>query len=379
MENIHHSICSVIPPHMLRCIAERGSGEMARLARATLEETQSIVSARPASELERMVAKLAPEANPKRRCRVYDARHRTELPGKLARSDHRGRSHDPEVNEIYDGSLAAFDFFAALFARHSIDNHGATLDATVHYGRQFSNVVWNGRQIIFGDADRKLFNRLTAPIDVIGHAQTHGVTQYTAGLGYTGQTGALNEHISDAFGIMFKQYVRKQKALDSDWLIGEGLLAPGVNGRAIRSMQTPGTAYDDPILGRDPQVAHVREYVETNEDHGGAHINSGIPNQVFCVASTALGGYTWEAIGRIWYVALTKLLPPNAGFKTFADATAKAAGRLYGKGGEIQRIVAAAWSGAGIVVTIPKRSSHKRLSSPVGVIDGRKYRPRNVG
>ena len=46
-------------------------------------------------------------------------------------------------------------------------------------------------------------------------------------------------------------------------------------------MKEPGTAYDDPILGKDPQPAHMRDYVVTLEDNGGVHINSGIPNHAF--------------------------------------------------------------------------------------------------
>ena len=55
-------------------------------------------------------------------------------------------------------------------------------------------------------------------------------------------------------------------------------------------MKAPGTAYDDPRLGKDPQPAHMDDYVETTEDNGGVHINSGIPNHAFYLAATALGG-----------------------------------------------------------------------------------------
>ena len=52
-------------------------------------------------------------------------------------------------------------------------------------------------------------------------------------------------------------------------------------GRALRSMRAPGTAYDDDVLGRDPQPAHMDGYVRTTDDNGGVHINSGIPNRAF--------------------------------------------------------------------------------------------------
>jgi Zn-dependent metalloprotease len=135
--------------------------------------------------------------------------------------------------------------------------------------------------MVYGDGDGDLFKRFTIAIDVIGHELTHGVTQYSAGLVYQDQTGALNESISDVFGSLVKQYRLKQTADQADWLIGAGLLADGVNGKALRSMAAPGTAYDDPILGKDPQPAHMKDFVNTQSDHGGVHINSGIPNHAF--------------------------------------------------------------------------------------------------
>src|SRR4030095_16104982 len=95
------------------------------------------------------------------------------------------------------------------------------------------------------------------------------------------QAGALNESMSDVFGSLVKQYLRKQSAEEADWLIGEGLLAPGVHGVALRAMQERGSAYDDPILGDDIQPSHMDGYVRTFEDNGGVHINSGIPNKAF--------------------------------------------------------------------------------------------------
>jgi Zn-dependent metalloprotease len=136
-----------------------------------------------------------------------------------------------------------------VFGRRSIDGKGMRLDSTVHYGTRFENAMWNGRQMVYGDGDGRIFNRFTASLDVIGHELTHGVTQFSTALGYSGQTGALNEHLSDAFGIMVKQYKHDLSASDSDWLIGAELFGPGVNSKGVRSMAAPGTAYDDPVLG----------------------------------------------------------------------------------------------------------------------------------
>src|SRR5947207_15848414 len=95
---------------------------------------------------------------------------------------------------------ATYDFYQNAYNRNSVDGRGLRLDSTVHYDQQFDNAFWDGRQMVYGDGDRVLFDRFTKCIDVVGHELTHGVTQYTAGLSYHGQSGALNESISDVFG-----------------------------------------------------------------------------------------------------------------------------------------------------------------------------------
>lgn len=99
--------------------------------------------------------------------------------------------------------------------------------------------------MVFGDGGEFL-NNFTGCLDVIGHELTHAVTEHTSPLDYQGQPGALNEHVSDVFGIMIKQKTEDVKAADADWLIGEDVLEKGVKGMALRSMKAPGTAYDDP-------------------------------------------------------------------------------------------------------------------------------------
>ena len=211
---------------------------------------------------------------------------------------------DVAVNEAYDGLGATYDFFSKAYGRDSIDDAGLALDASVHFGKDYDNAFWDGKQMVFGDGDGVYFNRFTVSLDVIGHELTHGVTEDEAGLIYSNQSGALNESISDVFGVLVKQYALKQKAADADWLIGATLLTKKVKGVALRSMKAPGTAYDDPVLGKDPQPAHMKGYVQTMEDNGGVHINSGIPNNAFYRLAVALGGFAWEKAGRIWYEAL---------------------------------------------------------------------------
>ena len=204
---------------------------------------------------------------------------------------------------------------------------GAPVSVTVHYGRDYDNAFWNGTQLVFGDGDGEIFDRFTKPVDVLGHELTHAVTEHSAGLRYQGQSGALNESVSDVFGSCLKQWLLGQTVDQADWLIGAGLFLPGVSARGLRDMANPGTAYDDPQLGKDPQGASMDDYIDTTDDNGGVHLNSGIPNRAFHLAATAVGGHAWEGAGTIWYAALTGgHVGPDTDFAGFAAATVAAAG-----------------------------------------------------
>ena len=204
--------------------------------------------------------------------------------------------------------------------------------------------------MVYGDGDGELFNRFTIAIDVIGHELTHGVTQFEAKLVYSQQPGALNESMSDVFGSLVKQYSLNQTADQADWLIGAGLLAAGVNGVALRSMKAPGTAYDDPVLGKDPQPGHMNDYVNTSSDNGGVHINSGIPNRAFYTVAMQLGGKAWEKAGQIWYVTLRDKLTSSSNFQICANQTFTVAGALFGAGSLEQQAVKFGWAEVGIDV-----------------------------
>src|SRR5207245_10045279 len=114
--------------------------------------------------------------------------------------------------------------------------------------------------------------------DASGYELTHGVTQNTAALEYSGQPGALNESIADGVGTIVKQWRLGESVDQADWLIGAGLFTTAVQGVALRSMKDPGSAYDDPQIGKDPQPKFMKDFVNTTDDNGGVHINSGIPN-----------------------------------------------------------------------------------------------------
>ena len=346
MGNIYQSTCTVIPLHMQRHIAEYGDDEDRAKVTETLHHTSCIARGREAT----LISTASRSVDPRKRRYVYDARNGHTLPGALAMSEQKEWSKDVEAREAFEGAGATYDFFDKVFSRKSIDGLGMRMVSTIHYERNFNNAMWTGRQMVYGDGDGKYFNRFTKSPDVIGHEFAHGVTQFTAGLEYQGQTGALNEHVSDVMGMMIKQKWLALTVTQSDWGIGEGLYTSMVNGTALRSMKAPGTAYDDPVLGRDPQPAHMRDYVFSADDNGGVHINSGIPNHAFFLFATALGGYSWEVAGPLWYIVLTENLTPKAQFQDFANATVLVAGQKFGLLGKVQTALIQAWRDVGLLV-----------------------------
>jgi Zn-dependent metalloprotease len=336
-----HFVCTILPPHILTKLAE--SDKHRALALRTIALT---AHARGRRSIMRGLLVGVPAGQLRRT--IYDEQNGEQLPGNLVRGEGDPATADVAVNEAYDYSGTTYNFYNTIFSRNSVDDRGLRLDSSVHYSTQYDNAFWDGQQMIYGDGDGQLFNRFTISLDVIGHELTHGVTQYTAGLQYNGQPGALNESMSDVFGSMVKQWSLHQTVDQADWLIGKGLLAAGVNGVALRSMKNPGSAYDDPQLGKDPQPKNMADYLNTADDNGGVHINSGIPNYAFYLAASAIGGQSWVKAGKIWYETLTKRLTPTSDFQAAADGTVSAAGDLFGPGSAEQTAVSDAWKKVGI-------------------------------
>jgi len=336
----------VVPPYLLARLAESGDrfDRAARAARAGLAGWEQLAAHRDDAP---------PAARPPRTGgldrTVSDAEGREELPGRTVRTEGDPPTDDVAATEAYDGLGATHALFAEAYGRSSIDGEGLPLEATVHYGDDYDNAFWDGERMVFGDGDGEVFRRFTASLSVIGHELAHGVTQYTTNLAYRGQSGALNESVSDVFGALVEQHAAGQTVDQASWLIGEGLFTDAVQGRALRSMSAPGTAYDDDVLGTDPQPGHLDDLVVTEEDAGGVHINSGIPNRAFHLVAVALGGHAWERAGQVWYDAITAgTLPATADFARFAAATLEAAVARYGADSDEARAVEAGWAGVGL-------------------------------
>jgi hypothetical protein len=343
---------------MVESIAENAENQRTRRAALELLSIDTTVRSERITGLLNLVTAV-PSLTPHLQRYIYSANQGQNLPGALKRSEGEVVTGDLEVDEAYDGLGATFKLFWDVYGRNSIDNAGLDLKGTVHFSVHYDNAFWNGSQMVFGDGDGVYFNRFTISIDVIGHELTHGVTGHQANLVYHDQPGALNESMSDVFGSLVKQYALNQTADQADWLIGEGLLTDQVNGVALRSMKAPGTAYDDPQLGKDPQPDHLSRYVNTTSDNGGVHINSGIPNKAFYLLATTLGANAWSRAGQIWYATLCDpRLSSTAQFLDFANLTAANASMLYGS--EVTLAVIDAWERVGVHVTFaaPKISGN---------------------
>lgn len=356
-EMLNSALCTIAPPDLLGWLALEGSPKQREAAVRALATSAAIRSQRAVmGQLSRRLnvhtgALMGAALDTGERLSVYDnEKHgRPFLPGVLVRGWEKPPVDDEAVNQAYDGSNATYEFYRDLFGRSSLDGAGMELISTVHYGVAFDNAFWDGSQMVYGDGSGRIFQvgGLTRAIDVIAHELTHGITEFTAGLVYSKQSGALNESFSDVFGSLVKQHSLNQSAAEANWLIGEGILVPGL-GAALRNMANPGTSHSG-----DRQPGHMDDYVDLPDDNdprndnGGVHINSGIPNRAFALAATALGGYAWEKAGRIWFEVLTTKLRPTTQFDAAAHATVDVAGTLFGAAE--QEAVHNAWKEVGVL------------------------------
>ncbi len=359
---------TVVPPYLLDAIAERGAEKFPRAAAAARSCRPSDTEHRNlrAEGLKEAPAPGGPSAVRAEAAAtegltrwVHDAQNREELPGVLVRSEGQEPVCDEAVNEAYDGLGASYRLFAEVFGHNSLDDRGMPLSATVHYGQDYDNAFFDGRQMVFGDGDDQVFTGFTGSLSIIGHELSHGVIAHTANLEYQGQPGALNEHFADVFGALTEQYANGQDARSANWLIGAGIFTPAVSGDALRNMLEPGTAYDDDVLGKDPQPGHMDQYIDTTSDNGGVHLNSGIPNRAFALAATTLGGKAWETVGQVWFSVLTgDSITTRTDFAQFAPMTIAEAAVQFGEGTDVHDAIVQGWEAVGISSPDSRRGNH---------------------
>ncbi|TWT25730.1 M4 family metallopeptidase [Planomicrobium sp. CPCC 101110] len=275
---------------------------------------------------------------------TYDGANLLELPGKL------WKDGDGVFNKAYDGAAVdahvyagqTYDYFKTLHGRTSYDGKGARVISTVHYGTDYNNAFWSGSQMVYGDGDGILFSPLSGSLDVVAHELTHAVTASTANLVYQGDSGAINESISDVFGALVEGHYGKRP----DWLIGEDIYTPKQKGDALRSLA-------DPTVQGQPD--HYTKIYRGTDDYGGVHINSGIGNKAaFLMAnggthySVTVEGIGAGKTGKVLYRTLSQYLTPNTTYRQYQAAAVQAATDLYGASSKEVASVKAAFAAVGL-------------------------------
>lgn len=276
---------------------------------------------------------------------TYNANNSSSLPGTLwsdADNVFSATSDAPAVDAHYYAGNT-YDYYKSTFNRNSYDDKGSALKSTVHYGRNYNNAFWNGSQMVYGDGDGSTFIPLSGGLDVVAHELTHAVTSSESNLVYQGESGALNEAISDIFGTVVEYKYQPSKA---DYLIGEDIYTPSVSGDALRSMSNP-TASGDPDY-------YPNRYTGT-ADNGGVHTNSGIINKAaYLIAAggtfhgVTVSGIGIDKVGAIFYRTNTVYLTSSATFSQAKAAAIQAAVDLYGSNSAEKTAVTNAFTAVGI-------------------------------
>ncbi|RAL24143.1 M4 family metallopeptidase [Thermoflavimicrobium daqui] len=264
---------------------------------------------------------------------TYTANNGSSIPGYLVAS-RTTTFNDPAAVDAHYYAAKVYDYYKNVHNRNSYDGRGTSLVSTVHYGRNYMNAFWNGRQMVYGDGgSQNGYTPFSAGLDVIAHEMTHGVTSSSdaSQLIYRNQSGALNEAISDIIA----------SDVDSnDWLMGEDI------NYVIRDLANP-TRYNQPD--------HMSKYVNTTQDNGGVHINSGIINKAAYLMADGGSHYnvTVQGIGRakmakIFHKANLDYLYSNSDFSAARSACIQAATALYGAGSQEVQTVTNAFAAVGI-------------------------------
>ena len=332
--------CFIVPPRILREYSRRTDVDIGVRTKLqeTYVETTRLRLLREATRVgllsgARSLARATARAHTPEQ-QLFDCRHIQSLPGQPIANP--ASSGDAAIKTVYAVTDKVAEFYQKVLSRNSIDDRGMNLVSSLHYRDHFDNAFWNGQQMVYGDGDGELFTEFYNSPDVIGHELTHGVTQYESGLRYEGESGALNESISDVFGAAFHQWVDGWPADNAaGWLIGAGIMGPKATtaGKTcLRDMLTP-----DANHCLSPQPASYANFDPTAD----VHDNSGIPNKAFALFAQAVGGNAWERALKVWYAACTGNLSSSATFVEFATLTVAAARREGGD--DLAKQAAQAW------------------------------------
>lgn len=270
--------------------------------------------------------------------------------------------------DAHYGAAKTYDYFKNVHGRNGINgsngpgtttaaaNSGISLVASrVHFGSNYNNAFWYQNMMTYGDGNGTTFSPLTT-LDIAGHEMTHGVTEFSANLTYANESGALNESMSDVFGAMVELYARGGVITSDTWKIGEQAYTPATSGDALRYMDNPHLASNGGYTADDDPDHYSERYTGT-ADNGGVHINSGIANKAFHLATVGgthhLSGVTVTGIGatdaaKVWYRSLTVYMTAGTNFSAARTAMLNSATDLYGSSSTQYNTIATAWCAVGV-------------------------------
>jgi bacillolysin len=275
-----------------------------------------------------------------------------------------------------------YDYYFKRFGRRGLDNNNIRILSLVHpvsrdaffgaspdvVGTFYVNAFYAGSGVmVYGEglpsgvflSTLQRVNYLAGALDVVGHELTHGVTQYSSNLEPINEPGALNESFSDIMGTSIEFFYQSpgSGSRQADYLLGEDVFTPVLPGgpAGIRSMENPG------LFGQPDHYSRRVILPPTPEnDDGGVHINSGIPNQAFYLAIEGgtnrtsgmrvqgVGGANREQIEKVYYRAFAQLMPSNATFSLARAITLQAAQDLYGVNTPPYNAVRDGWTAVGV-------------------------------
>lgn len=250
------------------------------------------------------------------------------------------------------GQARTWDYFKNAHGRNGIWNTGQGSPSRVHYGNGYVNAFWDGKQMTYGDGDGTSFGPLVS-LDVAGHEMSHGVTENSANLTYSGESGGLNESTSDIFGSMV-EFSANNASDPGDYLIGEEFdLASGLGFRRMDNPSSDGSS----VNCWSPSVAKLDVHYSSGvgnhffyllaEGSGSKTIGGKAHSSTTCDGST-LAGIGRDAAAKIWYRALTVYMTSSTNYAGARTATVKAAGDLFGAGSTQAGAVAATWDAVSV-------------------------------
>jgi vibriolysin len=285
---------------------------------------------------------------------VWNLQNRTSLPSAV-----RGRFEgdapvaDPVINNNYDHLGTVYNCYNSLFGRDSYDNAGKMLKSYVHYSTNYVNAYWDGTQMVYGDGDGVNASNLANSLDVTAHELTHAVTSSESNLTYSGESGGLNESISDIFGAVCEWYGKGKPTVipPETWIVGDDVWTPSIPGDGLRYMNNP-TLDGDSL-----------DYYPDYSSGVDVHYSSGIPNLAFYLMSQGgthprnkttqvVTGIGFEKAARVFYKINVDLLVASSNFEAAKTASEQAAAQLGFTAAEITQ-VGNAWKAVGVGVPIP--------------------------